>query len=29
LVSAAIMVLISLIVTIWNVIKGVKALMTE
>jgi hypothetical protein len=29
LVSASIMVLISLIVTIWNVIKGVKALMTE
>ena len=29
LVSAGIMVLLSLIVTIWNVIKGVKALMTE
>jgi hypothetical protein len=29
LISAGIMVLLSLIVTIWNVIKGVKALMTE
>lgn len=29
LVSAGIMVLVSLIVTIWNVIKGVKALMME
>lgn len=29
LVSAGIMVLVSLIVTIWNVIKGVKALITE
>lgn len=29
LVTAGIMVLISLIVTIWNVIKGVKALMME
>lgn len=29
LVSAGILILISLIVTIWNVIKGVKALMTE
>ena len=29
LVSAGIMVLLSLIVTIWNVIKGVKALMVE
>ncbi|MEH6992658.1 DUF4870 domain-containing protein [Neobacillus drentensis] len=29
LVSAGILILISLIVTIWNVIKGVKALMME
>jgi hypothetical protein len=29
LISAGILVLVSLIVTIWNVIKGVKALMTE
>jgi Domain of unknown function (DUF4870) len=29
LVTAGIMVLVSLIVTIWNVIKGVKALMME
>ncbi|MDM5330307.1 DUF4870 domain-containing protein [Neobacillus sp. CF12] len=29
LVTAGILVLVSLIVTIWNVIKGVKALMTE
>ncbi|MCM3691715.1 DUF4870 domain-containing protein [Neobacillus niacini] len=29
LISAGILVLVSLIVTIWNVIKGVKALMME
>jgi hypothetical protein len=29
LVTAGIMVLVSLIITIWNVIKGVKALMME
>lgn len=29
LVTAGIMILVSLIVTIWNVIKGVKALMME